>query len=275
MLTRVKLRDEIKKYEKFIEKNPDSPLIVRLALIYLESGDIERAISLCNRAIQKYPDYSTAHLLMARCYMEIKAYSKALAELNRVVEILPDSKFVVDLISKISLKQRREETFKKLEKSEAIEKREDGEVGLPEFEIPEIASLGKESFAVDEKLRSDIVEEIFEMPEVGTDEREMREAKTVETQASYLDELIKRIEEGKGKQNVKSETVKEPSINFSEEDLTYEDMSIVTPALAEILTKQGAYEEAIKVYRKLIEQRPSEKEKYEREIKKIEERLGK
>jgi len=57
--------------------------------------------------------------------------------------------------------------------------------------------------------------------------------------------------------------------------LTYEDMSIVTPALAEILTKQGAYEEAIKVYRKLIEQRPSEKEKYEREIKKIEERLGK
>jgi len=207
--------------------------------------------------------------------MEIKAYSKALAELNRVVEILPDSKFVVDLISKISLKQRREETFKKLEKSEAIEKREDGEVGLPEFEIPEIASLGKESFAVDEKLRSDIVEEIFEMPEVGTDEQGMREAKTVETQASYLDELIKRIEEGKGKQNVKSETVKEPSINFSEEDLTYEDMSIVTPALAEILTKQGAYEEAIKVYRKLIEQRPSEKEKYEREIKKIEERLGK
>jgi ABC-type Zn2+ transport system substrate-binding protein/surface adhesin len=47
----------------------------------------------------------------------------------------------------------------------------------------------------------------------------------------------------------------------------------VTPVLAQILAGQGAYEEAIKIYKKLIEQRPQEKEKYEEEIRKLEEKM--
>ncbi|MEN3039021.1 MAG: tetratricopeptide repeat protein [Candidatus Kryptonium sp.] len=270
-----KIQKEIRKYEEFIEKNPDSPLLVRLASLYLEIGNVEKAITLCSKAIQKYPDYSTAHLIMARCYIEIKAYSKALAELNRVVEILPDSKFVIDMISKISLKQGKEENIKKTGKLKTIK----GEVKIKEFELPEIdlpevGKTSKEIYLIDQRLTNEVDEEVFELPKIDEDIQKDKE-QNIQTQASYLDELIKRLEEAKGKQNIKTETAKEPALDFKEENLSYEDISIVTPALAEILTKQGAYDEAIKVYRKLIEQRPSEKERYESEIRKLEEKLGK
>jgi len=250
-------------------------LLVRLASLYLEAGDVEKAITLCNKAIQKYPDYSTAHLLMAKCYIELKAYSKALVELNRVVEILPDSKFVIDLISQISLKQKREETLKGVIKSKVSE--EEVEINkdkLPDVEIPEVQIAKSEAYSVSEKVGDEMFDEIFEMPDVEFGEEKSYEVE-VETQASYLDELIKRIEIGISKRGTEDRPAKEPVVEFKEEDLSYEDISIVTPTLAEILVKQGAYDEAIKVYKKLIEQRPFEREKYEMEIKKLEEKLGK
>ncbi len=264
-----KIYDEIKKYEELISKNPDSPLLVRLASLYLEVGNVERAITLCNKAVQKYPDYSTAHLLMARCYIEMKAYSKALAELNRVVEILPDSQFVIDLITKISTGQRKEEQVRKVT-------RRGSPVGL-EAELPEIEVPGE--IKVEEKeLKSyekaiDEVEEVFDIQ--FFDEDKPQEKVSVETQATYLDELIKRLEEGKSKQRTGGKVEREDLSEIKEEEFSYEDISVVTPKLAEILANQGAYEEAIKIYKKLIEQRPYEKEKYENEIKKLEERIGK
>lgn len=271
--TRVE-EEKIKRFEKLIRQNPNSPLLVRLASIYLEIGDVEKAMTLCNRAIRKYPNYSTAHLLMAKCLIHIKSYSKAIDELNRVLEILPDSRFVVDLISKISSIRRKEKTEKKTSKSETIkEKISITEDKLPNFEVPEIVK-GKLSIIGDREIKGNIVDWNFEIPKIEM--KQKKEELKVETQTSYLDELIKRIEEGKSKQqNAKSKMNSEVSVNLKEENLTYEDISIVTPALAEILVKQGAYEEAIKVYRKLIEQRPSDKEKYEQEIKKIEEKLQK
>ncbi len=278
MPTRVsKIQSEIRKYEEFIKKNPDSPMLVRLASLYLEVGDVEKAITLCNKAIQKYPDYSTAHLLMAKCSIEIKAYSKALVELNRVVEILPDSKSVIDLISQISLKQKREETIKGLTKPKVSEREiQVGKDKLPEFEIPEVRAVASEAYSVGKKVSDEMFDEVFEMPDIDFGKQKSQEVKVeVETQASYLDELIKRIEKGISTRNAEGKFVKEPVAEFKEEDLSYEDISIVTPALAEILVKQGAYDEAIKVYKKLIEQRPFEREKYEMEIKRLEEKLGK
>ncbi len=244
------MQNEIKKYEKLIERNPDSPLLVRLAWLYLESGNVEKAMALCNKAIKKYPDYSTAHLVMAKCYIEMGAYSKALEELNRVIEILPDSKFVIDLISKIALKQKREEPQIK----EKIKE---------EIKPPTI------------KITKDIYDEVFKLPNLDELEKTATTEKSaVTTQASYLDELIKRIEIGKTEKKDKKITAELIS-EAPEEELTYENIELVTPALAEILEKQGAFEEAIKVYRKLIEQRPYEKEKYEQRIKELEEQINK
>ncbi len=259
------IHNEIKKFEDTIRRNPNSPLLVRLAWLYLEIGDVEKAISLCSKAIEKYPDYSTAHLVIARCYLELKFFSKALEELNNVVEILPDSKFVIDLISKISPKQKREESPKK-------KTRQKIEEGLPELEMLTVTEQKKTKH---EPLSS-FYDEEFELPTIEHKEKTAAEENQgfAQTQASYLDELIKRLEAGKTERS--KVEVKEPNEEVKlEEGLSYDKISIVTPALAEILVRQGAYEEAIKIYKKLIEQRPFEKEKFEQEIKKLEERITK
>ncbi len=261
----VSIQNEIKKFEDIIRRNPNSPLLVRLAWLYLEIGDVEKAISLCSKAIEKYPNYSTAHLVMAKCYLELKFFSKALEELNNVIEILPDSKFVIDLISKISPKQKREEPTKK-------KTRQKIEEGLPELEI---STATEQKKAKHEQLSS-FYDEEFELPTIEHEEKiAVDEDKSfVQTQASYLDELIKRLEAGKTERNKVEAKEPKEEVKF-EEELSYDNISIVTPALAEILVKQGAYEEAIKVYKKLIEQRPFEKEKFEQEIKKLEEKITK
>jgi tetratricopeptide (TPR) repeat protein len=253
-----KVRAEIKKIEKFIDLNPESPLLVRLASLYLEAGDVDKAISLCSKAVQIYPDYSTAHLVMARCYIELGAYSKALAELNRVAEILPDSKFVVDLISKISLKRSKQPKATKVT-SEKVQE----EINLPDISEVDLMISNEIEGTSDTKV-GDFEEDVFEVPSL--DEKKEK----VETQASYLEELIKQIEAGKSK--VRNEVQQEESVEV-EKELSYDDINIVTPVLAQILAGQGAYEEAIKIYKKLIEQRPQEKEKYEEEIRKLEEKM--
>ncbi len=259
-----KIRAEIRRIEKFIDLNPESPLLVRLASLYLEVGDVDKAISLCSKAVQIYPGYSTAHLVMARCYIELGAYSKALAELNRVAEILPDSKFVVDLISKISVKRKKEPATIK-GTSEKVQ----GEISLPEISEVDLEISGEISKSSKVRI-DDFSEDVFEVPSL--DEKKDK----VETQASYLEELIKRIEVGKSKN--KNEIKEEVEAKQGErigvdKELSYDDINIVTPALAQILTSQGAYDEAIKIYKKLIEQRPQEKEKYEEEIRKLEEKI--
>ncbi len=258
--------NEIKKFEDIVRRNPNSPILVRLAQLYLEIGNVEKAISLCNKAIERYPDYSTAHLVMAKCYLELKLYSKALEELNYVMEILPDSKFVIDLISKISLKQKREEPQKK-KKAKQIEE------NLPEIEI----STATELKEVKPKPSASFHDEELELPTIEPKEETMTEEEQVltKTQASYLDELIKRLEAGKTERNKVEAKEPKEEVRLEEEELSYDNINIVTPALAEILVKQGAYEEAIKVYKKLIEQRPFEKEKYEHEIKKLVEKTAK
>lgn len=258
----ISIYGEIKKFEEIIRRNPNSPFLVRLAWLYLEIGDVEKAISLCSKAIEKYPDYSTAHLVMAECYIKLGFYSKALEELNYVIRILPDSKFVIDLISKISLKQKREELPKK-------KIRQKIEEDLPELGMPTISKQEE----IKPKSISSFYDEEFELPKIEHEEKTVveKDQSVDETQLSYLEKLIKRLEAARiGQSKIE---IKESKEEVKEEELSYDAINIATPALAEILANQGNYEEAIKIYKKLIEQRPFEKEKYEQEIKKLEEKI--
>jgi tetratricopeptide (TPR) repeat protein len=165
---------------------------------------------------------------------------------------------VVDLISKISLKRSKQPKTTKVT-SEKVQE----EINLPDISEVDLMISNEIEGTSDTKV-GDFEEDVFEVPSL--DEKEEK----VETQASYLEELIKQIEAGKSK--VRNEVQQEESVEV-EKELSYDDINIVTPVLAQILAGQGAYEEAIKIYKKLIEQRPQEKEKYEEEIRKLEEKM--
>jgi len=69
-----------------------------------------------------------------------------------------------------------------------------------------------------------------------------------------------------------------PVINFAQKETTTASeqdtpasMGFVTPTLAEIYAKQGWYDDAIKAYKTLARNKPSEKERYEKRIAELEE----
>ncbi|MBN2012855.1 tetratricopeptide repeat protein [candidate division KSB1 bacterium] len=78
-------REEVRYLESKLKQNPDSLLFARLADMYLEMGQLEQAIQLCEKGIRKHPYYVTGHYIMGKCYLQKKQFDHAEKELKRVL----------------------------------------------------------------------------------------------------------------------------------------------------------------------------------------------
>ena len=75
--------------ELHLDAHRASPVFARLAERLLRNGEITRAISLCERGLIHFPDYSTAHLIQARCLAALNDHQAALRSLDRVIRAYP------------------------------------------------------------------------------------------------------------------------------------------------------------------------------------------
>lgn len=85
--------------EERIKQNPDSPLITRLAAQYLIRGKISDAFDLLLKCIKLFPDYSTAYVILARCYASKKRYAEAILCSKKTFSLQPDSLILKNLIT--------------------------------------------------------------------------------------------------------------------------------------------------------------------------------
>lgn len=69
--------------EKF-SKRPHTPLFARLADQYRKVGRIQEARELLLTGLQRYPSYTTAQIVLAKCYADEKRFSDALEILQRI-----------------------------------------------------------------------------------------------------------------------------------------------------------------------------------------------
>lgn len=87
--------------ERF-EKAPDSRLFAPLADAYRKNGDVDRAIDLCEKGLERYPDYASAHVILGKCFYDKGATERARAEFLRVLELDPENmvalKFMGDIL---------------------------------------------------------------------------------------------------------------------------------------------------------------------------------
>jgi len=65
-------------------------LFAYLASNLLKSGDMDKAIKLCEKGLKKFPTYAQAHYILARCYIKNKLNDEARAELERVLRYDPN-----------------------------------------------------------------------------------------------------------------------------------------------------------------------------------------
>lgn len=73
-----------------VATNPKSTAFVELAAAYRERGDLQRALWLCLRGLQRHPTHVEAHFELARIYRERAERELALDELAIVRQLAPD-----------------------------------------------------------------------------------------------------------------------------------------------------------------------------------------
>lgn len=96
--------------EDRLAANPRSPLFARLASLYANEGRFDEAIDLCTAGLKEFPEYPTAHLVLARCFEATGRTVEALIEYRRVLKAVPDNPTVRDLLGRIE--KREQEAFR-------------------------------------------------------------------------------------------------------------------------------------------------------------------
>ncbi len=96
------LSAEIKLLRDRYDRAPDSRIFAPLADAYRKKGDVDRAIELCEKGLEGYPDYASAHVILGKCFYDKGATERSRAEFKRVIEIDPENmvalKFMGDIL---------------------------------------------------------------------------------------------------------------------------------------------------------------------------------
>jgi tetratricopeptide (TPR) repeat protein len=88
---------------------PDSRLFAPLADAYRKSGDIDKAIEICERGLEKYPDYASAHIILGKCFYDKGATQRAQDEFMNVLDHDPENMVAIKFMGEISLAENKQE----------------------------------------------------------------------------------------------------------------------------------------------------------------------
>ncbi len=80
-----------------ISRNPQSPLFARFAEEQLRARKVDQALLVCEKGIQLFPQYTTAHIVAALCYLEKSEFQSALRHLELAINRLPDNRVLLKL----------------------------------------------------------------------------------------------------------------------------------------------------------------------------------
>jgi tetratricopeptide (TPR) repeat protein len=97
-----KINAEKQRLEDSLRKNPEGPEFARLASLYIDIGEYNRALALCNRGIERYPDYATGYLMRALSLKQLKRYAEAADEFRKVLNVVPRCTYPEAALTEVS-----------------------------------------------------------------------------------------------------------------------------------------------------------------------------
>lgn len=101
--------EKVEKLEARVRHSPGAPAFARLADYYRVSGNVDKAINLCENGIRHNPTYATGHLLLGRCYYEKARIEEAAREFKTVLQIDCKNIFALKILGDISAQGGRRE----------------------------------------------------------------------------------------------------------------------------------------------------------------------
>ena len=256
------MANSIAKLEKTSRRDPDSPHFARLADLYLQRGRVERAIELCQKGCEDFPDYATGFIVLSKCYEKQGALEEARETMSQALRLDPENpsgyKRLAHLFEQLGvaplvLQSLRQAAY--LDPFDAsLAERIDRCAGQTHQEAPapeptEPAASAAPEEAVDAE---EIQPEVVSQPPAPADRDELYG----DTNDSELLRLLQEIEE----EEQAAEPVpspEEPPAPDDSEPSAPKSKRIATMTLAEIYTTQGLTQKAIETYRELLEQEPT------------------
>ena len=255
-------RAEIAKLEALHAENPQGRIFTHLAEAYRKDGQLELARDVLVEGIQRHPDYSSAHVVLARVLADIGEEDGAVSEFRRVLELDPHNLVALRRLADMARAAGRDE-----EALDYYQRLLDVEPSDEEaLEIVAAIQRG-ETTAAGEELPLAQVEGGWSL---DTDEGEPEAA------ASQVDEgephaAAPGAEESApwvlGDEPDAQEPLGEPEWETpgQEEEpappaAPAEDAGdgVMTETIAQVYARQGLYDRAAEVYRQLVRNRPQD-----------------
>jgi tetratricopeptide (TPR) repeat protein len=103
------MSEELKNLIDRYNKAPESRLFAPLADAYRKNGEIDKAIDLCEKGLERFSDYASARVILGKCFYDKGATERARDEFTRVLEVDPDNMVARKYMGEILLAENKKE----------------------------------------------------------------------------------------------------------------------------------------------------------------------
>ena len=93
--------EKLNDLERIISKNPTSSLFARLADAYLQSGDVDRAIEVCEQGLRYRPSYVSGHVVLGKSRFSAREFVEARRAFNKVLHLDPQHAVAIWYLGRI------------------------------------------------------------------------------------------------------------------------------------------------------------------------------
>jgi tetratricopeptide (TPR) repeat protein len=94
---------QIRKFEQQCEDNPESFVFARLADAHRKAGNAERGMEILERGLERHPEYMSAHIVHARCLMDLGRQEEAVTVWSRVLELDPQNLVALRALAELAI----------------------------------------------------------------------------------------------------------------------------------------------------------------------------
>lgn len=99
------LTSEITELKKKLEENPDSLVFAPLAEAFRKEGNLEEALKVCKKGLEKHPSNTSARVVLGRIYQGQGKTQEAANELKKVLELDSDNLMAHSLLGSIYMEK--------------------------------------------------------------------------------------------------------------------------------------------------------------------------
>jgi len=88
--------------KSFLEKNPGSVTFAHLAAKCIDEGNYQKAIEICRKGLEKYPQYAFGYFVLGNAHYHVKNYTDAKRELEKALAYDPNNPKAWEILSAIN-----------------------------------------------------------------------------------------------------------------------------------------------------------------------------